>query len=65
MLALDTVQKKQNLGIPPLRVPLVMYFSGRIMRHNPQNPRWFNRDRRSGSWFGFALYPSVLERYEK
>jgi len=47
MLALDTVQKAKSghPGLPLGAAPLGYVLFRRIMRHNPQNPRWFNRDR--------------------
>jgi len=47
MLALDTVQKATSghPGMPLGAAPMAYTLFGREMRYNPENPRWFNRDR--------------------
>ena len=47
MLALDTIQKAKSghPGLPLGAAPMGYVLFRRIMKHNPQNPRWFNRDR--------------------
>jgi len=47
MLALDMVQKAKSghPGLPLGAAPLGYVLFRRIMKHNPRNPRWFNRDR--------------------
>src|SRR5690348_17270114 len=41
-LSMDAVQKA-NSGHPGAPLAHVLYT--RVMRHNPRNPQWFNRDR--------------------
>lgn len=47
MLALDTVQKAKSghPGLPLGAAPIGYVLFRRFLKHNPRNPRWFNRDR--------------------
>ncbi|HXL02053.1 MAG TPA: transketolase [Candidatus Atribacteria bacterium] len=70
MLALDMVQKAKSghPGLPLGAAPLGYVLFRRIMKHNPRNPRWFNRDRfilsaGHGSALLYALL--YLSGYEK
>ena len=47
MLALDTIQKAKSghPGLPLGAAPMGYVLFRRVMKHNPKNPRWFNRDR--------------------
>ncbi|MGQ9747373.1 MAG: transketolase [Candidatus Caldatribacteriaceae bacterium] len=47
MLALDTVQKAKSghPGLPLGAAPIGYVLFRHIMKHNPKNPQWFNRDR--------------------
>lgn len=46
-LSLDAVQKAESghPGLPLGCAPLAYVLWTRFLRHNPKNPRWFNRDR--------------------
>ncbi|MBN1540902.1 transketolase [candidate division KSB1 bacterium] len=46
-LAMDAVQKANSghPGTPMAMAPLAYVLYSRILRHNPANPSWFNRDR--------------------
>ncbi|RMF94047.1 MAG: transketolase [Candidatus Schekmanbacteria bacterium] len=46
-LSMDAVQKAKSghPGTPMALAPLVYLLWTKIMRHNPRNPQWFNRDR--------------------
>ncbi len=47
MLALDAIQKAKSghPGLPLGAAPVGYVLFRRVMKHNPRNPRWFNRDR--------------------
>lgn len=47
MLALDTIQKAKSghPGLPLGAAPMGYVLFRRVMKHNPKNPRWFDRDR--------------------
>lgn len=47
MLALDAIQKAKSghPGLPLGAAPIGYVLFRRIMKHNPRNPQWFNRDR--------------------
>jgi transketolase len=46
-LSLDAVQKANSghLGLPLGMAPAAYVLWSRFLRHNPKNPKWFNRDR--------------------
>src|SRR5437899_542979 len=46
-LAMDAVQAANSghPGTPMALAPLAYVLWTRFLRHNPRNPRWFNRDR--------------------
>src|SRR3982750_1708818 len=46
-LSLDAVQKAEpgHPGLPLGMAPLAYVLWTRFLRHNPKNPKWFNRDR--------------------
>ena len=46
-LSLDAVQKANSghPGLPLGAAPMAYVLWTRFMRHNPKNPKWFNRDR--------------------
>jgi transketolase len=46
-LSMDAVQKANSghPGAPMALAPLAYVLYTRVMRHNPRNPQWFNRDR--------------------
>ncbi len=47
MLALDTVQKAKSghPGLPLGAAPIGYVLFRNVLKHNPKNPQWFNRDR--------------------
>ena len=47
MLALDTIQKAKSghPGLPLGAAPMGYVLFRRVMKHNPKNPQWFDRDR--------------------
>src|SRR4026209_409287 len=46
-LAMDGVQKANSghPGTPMALAPITYVLYSRVMRHNPEDPKWFNRDR--------------------
>ncbi len=46
-LSLDAVQKAESghPGLPLGMAPAAYLLWTRFLRHNPKNPKWFNRDR--------------------
>src|SRR5436309_15393951 len=46
-LSMDAVQKANSghPGAPMALAPLAYVLYTRVMKHNPRNPEWFNRDR--------------------
>src|ERR687893_1142271 len=46
-LSLDAVQRAESghPGLPLGAAPMAYVLWTRFMRHNPRNPKWFNRDR--------------------
>jgi transketolase len=62
-LAMDAVQKADSghPGTPMALAPLVYVLYTRVMRHNPSDPDWFNRDRflLSAGHASMLLYASL------
>ena len=66
MLALDQVEKAHSghPGLPLGAAPMAYVLWDRFLRHNPRNPRWFNRDRFIlSAGHGCALLYSLLHLY--
>ncbi|HEY6939472.1 MAG TPA: transketolase [Terriglobales bacterium] len=66
MLALDQVEKAHSghPGLPLGAAPMAYVLWDRFLRHNPHNPRWFNRDRFIlSAGHGCALLYSLLHLY--
>ncbi|HEV2118452.1 MAG TPA: transketolase [Terriglobales bacterium] len=66
MLALDQVEKAHSghPGLPLGAAPMAYVLWDRFLRHNPRNPRWFNRDRFVlSAGHGCALLYSLLHLY--
>ncbi|MFL0782247.1 MAG: transketolase, partial [Prochlorococcus sp.] len=47
MLAVDAINKSKSghPGLPMGAAPMGYALWDRVLRHNPKNPKWFNRDR--------------------
>jgi transketolase len=66
MLALDQVEKAHSghPGLPLGAAPMAYVLWDRFLRHNPRNPRWFNRDRFIlSAGHGCALLYALLHLY--
>ena len=66
MLAVDQVEKARSghPGLPLGAAPMAYVLWDRFLRHNPRNPRWFNRDRFIlSAGHGCALLYSLLHLY--
>ncbi|HEU5336594.1 MAG TPA: transketolase [Terriglobales bacterium] len=66
MLALDEVEKAHSghPGLPLGAAPMAYVLWDRFLRHNPRNPRWFNRDRFIlSAGHGSALLYALLHLY--
>jgi transketolase len=66
MLAVDQVEKAHSghPGLPLGAAPMAYVLWDRFLRHNPRNPRWFNRDRFVLSpGHGCALLYAMLHLY--
>ncbi len=66
MLALDQVEKAHSghPGLPLGAAPMAYVLWDRFLRHNPRNPRWFNRDRFVlSAGHGCALLYALLHLY--
>ena len=66
LLAVDQVEKAHSghPGLPLGAAPMAYVLWDRFLRHNPRNPRWFNRDRFILSpGHGCALLYSLLHLY--
>jgi transketolase len=66
MLALDQVEKAHSghPGLPLGAAPMAYVLWDRFLRHNPRNPRWFNRDRFIlSAGHGCALLYSLLHLF--
>ena len=66
MLAVDQVEKAHSghPGLPLGAAPMAYVLWDRFLRHNPRNPRWFNRDRFIlSAGHGCALLYSLLHLY--
>ena len=66
MLALDQVEKAHSghPGLPLGAAPMAYVLWDRFLRHNPRNPRWFNRDRFIlSAGHGCALLYAMLHLY--
>lgn len=69
VLAMDAVQKANSghPGLPLGCAELGAYLYGHLLRHNPQNPSWINRDRvilsagHGSMWLYSCLYLSGFE----
>ncbi|WP_370867988.1 hypothetical protein [Phaeovulum sp.] len=62
-LSVDAVQKANNghPGLPLDAAPMAYVLWTRVLRHNPRNPLWFDRDRFVPSaGHGSALYYALL-----
>ncbi|MFN9631277.1 MAG: transketolase, partial [Cyanobacteriota bacterium] len=46
-LAVDAINKSNSghPGLPMGCAPMAFALWDKVLRHNPKNPRWFNRDR--------------------
>jgi transketolase len=65
-LAVDAVEKAQSghPGLPLGAAPMAYVLWDRFLRHNPKNPRWFNRDRFVlSAGHGSALLYALLHAY--
>ncbi len=65
-LAVDAVEKAQSghPGLPLGAAPMAYVLWDRVMRHNPDNPEWFNRDRFIlSAGHGSALLYALLHVY--
>jgi transketolase len=65
-LAVDSVEKAQSghPGLPLGAAPMAYVLWDRVMRHNPDNPGWFNRDRFIlSAGHGSALLYALLHVY--
>ena len=65
-LAVDAVEKagSGHPGLPLGAAPMAYVLWDRVMRHNPKNPEWFNRDRFIlSAGHGSALLYSLLHAY--
>jgi transketolase len=66
MLAVDEVEKAHSghPGLPLGAAPMAYVLWDRFLRHNPRNPRWFNRDRFIlSAGHGCALLYALLHLY--
>ncbi len=66
MLAVDEVEKAHSghPGLPLGAAPMAYVLWDRFLRHNPNNPRWFNRDRFIlSAGHGSALLYALLHLY--
>lgn len=66
MLAVDEVEKAHSghPGLPLGAAPMAYVLWDRFLRHNPRNPRWFNRDRFIlSAGHGSALLYALLHLY--
>ncbi len=66
MLAVDQVEKAHSghPGLPLGAAPMAYVLWDRFLRHNPRNPRWFNRDRFIlSAGHGCALLYALLHLY--
>jgi transketolase len=66
MLAVDQVEKAHSghPGLPLGAAPMAYVLWDRFLRHNPNNPRWFNRDRFIlSAGHGSALLYALLHLY--
>ena len=67
MLAAETVEKAKSghPGLPLGAAPMAYTLWSRIMKHNPKNPKWINRDRFIlSAGHGSALLYSLLHLFE-
>jgi transketolase len=63
MLAVDAVEKAKSghPGMPLGAAPIIYILFTKFLRHNPENPKWFNRDRFVlSAGHGSALLYAVL-----
>ena len=46
-LSIDAIEKANSghPGLPMGAAPMAYVLWGKVMKHNPLNPKWFNRDR--------------------
>jgi transketolase len=66
MLAVDQVEKAHSghPGLPLGAAPMAYVLWDRFLRHNPRNPRWFNRDRFIlSAGHGCAMLYALLHLY--
>lgn len=67
MLAAETVEKAKSghPGLPLGAAPMAYTLWSKIMKHNPKNPKWINRDRFIlSAGHGSALLYSLLHLFE-